>query len=501
MKLKINQFIRHVVQIISLLLFPGLFILTWSSFGEIYKLLLSGTFNLDYYVMPLLVILSVLLLTAIWGRFFCSYLCSFGFMQELLNKAGNLLQIEKLKISENANRMLKSLKYMVIVFSIILWTLDINISAYDPWEAYGSLVSLSNLKNLLSTGGLLLLVIVLFSLFADRLFCRYLCPLAGMFSVLSSRKFYKLKKSDSCVSCEKCDRVCPMGIKVSTTVNSGECINCHKCVEACPVNALSTSSSQAINGTAVSLSILGLTYMGSIIADSMEPLPVSAMQEEMGVYEDGTYTGEAAGYRGNVRVTVTVENGFITSINIESHGDNDEFFNKSKNVVINSIITSQSTEVSAVSGATYSSRGIIDAVSDALNVNDMEEIAGDRTIENNAEEETAAKSSLDFSNLADGTYSGTGKGHNGNISVSVNVSNGQVLDITITSSNEDIQYFDRTKNIVNSIIEKQSLDVSAVSGATMSGNGILEAVADALNIDYVNQNSNVSGPGRHRNKR
>jgi len=83
--------------------------------------------------------------------------------------------------------------------------------------------------------------------------------------------------------------------------------------------------------------------------------------------------------------------------------------------------------------------------------------------------------------LADGTYSGTGTGYHGDITVQVTVSGGQVTDITVTGENDTPQYFTRAEDtLIPTVIEEQSLEVDAVSGATYSSRGILDAVTDAL---------------------
>ena len=83
---------------------------------------------------------------------------------------------------------------------------------------------------------------------------------------------------------------------------------------------------------------------------------------------DGDYSGTGTGYRGTTAVTVTVKDGYITAITIESYRDDNEYFSRAKNKVISYIITAQSPDVDAVSGATYSSQGIMEAVADALGI-------------------------------------------------------------------------------------------------------------------------------------
>lgn len=82
----------------------------------------------------------------------------------------------------------------------------------------------------------------------------------------------------------------------------------------------------------------------------------------------------------------------------------------------------------------------------------------------------------------DGTYTGTGKGNNGDITVEVVVSGGNITTITLTDHEETEGIYEAAeKGIVAEIIKKQMTDVDAVSGATNTSNGIKEAVANALN--------------------
>ncbi len=83
-------------------------------------------------------------------------------------------------------------------------------------------------------------------------------------------------------------------------------------------------------------------------------------------YADGTYTGEAQGYGGTVAVELTVENGKITDLTITSAEKEDTAYLDAASAVIDSILEQQSTDVDTVSGATFSSNGILHAAEDAL---------------------------------------------------------------------------------------------------------------------------------------
>lgn len=82
--------------------------------------------------------------------------------------------------------------------------------------------------------------------------------------------------------------------------------------------------------------------------------------------KDGTFTGNAEGFRGNIEVEVLVKHGKITEINIINSSDDKAFLNKASEGIIEKIINEQNTNVDVVSGATYSSNGIINAIKDAL---------------------------------------------------------------------------------------------------------------------------------------
>lgn len=94
-------------------------------------------------------------------------------------------------------------------------------------------------------------------------------------------------------------------------------------------------------------------------APTPEPTPSSK-------YQDGTFTGTGEGYNGPVTVSVTISRDQITGITVVSHMDDEEYMGSAKTGVITSIILMQKANVSAVSGATYSSEGIMDAVAAAL---------------------------------------------------------------------------------------------------------------------------------------
>ena len=198
--------------------------------------------------------------------------------------------------------------------------------------------------------------------------------------------------------------------------------------------------------------------------------------------KDGTYKGSANGYGGKVTVNVTVSKKTMTAIDVVSApGETDSFFQRAKGV-IDEMLTAQSTAVDVVSGATYSSNGIIGAVKNALFGTESNNATAAAANAGNAGGSAPSVSKVSESGTwKDGTYTGSGKGFGGTISVKVTVKDGKISAIDVTSaSGETASYFSKAKGIIPKMISGQTTNVDAASGATYSSNGIITAVRNAL---------------------
>lgn len=198
--------------------------------------------------------------------------------------------------------------------------------------------------------------------------------------------------------------------------------------------------------------------------------------------KDGTYKGSANGYGGKVTVNVTVSKKTMTAIDIVSApGETDSFFSRAKGV-IDEMLTAQSTDVDVVSGATYSSNGIIGAVKNALYGTESNNATAASAGNSNAGSSAPSVSKVSESGTwKDGTYTGSGKGFGGTISVKVTVKDGKISSIDVTSaSGETASYFSKAKGIIPKMISGQTTNVDVASGATYSSNGIITAVRNAL---------------------
>lgn len=206
---------------------------------------------------------------------------------------------------------------------------------------------------------------------------------------------------------------------------------------------------------------------------------------------DGVYKGSATGFSGPVTVAVTIMDKKITSIDILSSTDDEAFFNRAKGV-IDRIISSQSFDVDVVSGATYSSNGIIGAVKNALTGEKDKGVTGKSKQESASESDSSSaeiEAVQDASAYKDGTYYGTGKGFAGTMKVKVDIAGGKIASISIVSTKDGDSYVKSASSLLDTIVEKQSTNVDTVSGATFSSRGIISAVRSALSQAAVSKNT------------
>lgn len=207
--------------------------------------------------------------------------------------------------------------------------------------------------------------------------------------------------------------------------------------------------------------------------------------------EDGVYKGTGTGYAGDITVSVLIKDKQIVSIDILSSSDDAAFFTRAK-AVIDKIIEGQMLDVDTVSGATFSSRGIISAVKNALTgEKDTSETGQAQSGQTGAAagSSTSVAQVEDVAAYKDGTYYGSGTGFGGPLKVMVEISGGKIASIQIVENSDGSDYISKAASLIDSIITTQSTNVDTVSGATYSSVGIIQAVRDALGQAAVNGTS------------
>lgn len=414
------QIFRFITQVVFLILFPGLFALTFSGLKQFYIMIIKGDFNFVKLIPQLIEAIAIIPLTILLGRFFCGWFCAFGSFNDFIYIISNKVFKIKYKINVKLDLTLKYLKYGILLFIIFLiWTKgNKSFDVFSPWNAFGQISELPQAIIKYAIGFIVLAFISVGAMFIERFFCRYLCPLGAVFSVISRASIFRIDKpTDACGKCRICTNSCATGIELYKTqkVNSGECINCLKCIRVCPrknpqASICNEKLNSAFAGAFAITTFIGLYSVSNLFGGSMKDVP-SANNDNISItsssnsnnpqvennnpttknsntqannstpitkndnsqtkknnkkYNDGTYTGVGSGHNFGLEVSVAIKDDKITNIEILSSRETPRYSRMPFQVVPGEIMQSQSTNVDAVSGATETSDGIMMAVADAL---------------------------------------------------------------------------------------------------------------------------------------
>ena len=184
-----------------------------------------------------------------------------------------------------------------------------------------------------------------------------------------------------------------------------------------------------------------------------------------GQFNAGTYSSEAEGHGGPLEIEVEFDDNEIISVEILSHNETAGIGDVAIERIPQSIIEGQTVDVDTVSGATLTSQAIIEATKRSI-------------AKAEAGEGEDVSSSGQFS---PGTYIEEAQGHGGPIEVEVEISESEVVSVTILSHNETAGLGDvAIERIPQALIGEQTADVDTVSGATLTSEAIIEAVNGAL---------------------
>jgi uncharacterized protein with FMN-binding domain len=328
--------------------------------------------SIGFFINFRAIMIVILGLNIFAGTFYCGWICPFGTIQDIFSKLGDKLKIKKIKPNKFIQSYLKFLRYIVFL-AVMLATSDFifTILSYDPRSNF-----LMMLTGNIPTISIIIVIIsfAIASMFFERIFCNYLCFEGAKYGLMSSFRLFRIQRdSNSCVNCNMCNKACPMNIDVANNkiVTSSNCINCFECISSCPKKDTLKYKNIKIkdykNLFLVNIPIILIILILSIsqITQSSTDVPNDIVSVSS-TLKDGTYTGSGYGFKGNTNVEVTIKNGEIDNIKIVSYRDDNRWFDRAANTIIPEILQTQSTDVDTVSGATFSSKGIISAIEDAI---------------------------------------------------------------------------------------------------------------------------------------
>ena len=174
--------------------------------------------------LPLLILVVFTLVTTVfWGRVFCSSLCPFGALQDILERI--VPRRWRRSLPQWLHDRALWLKYVILAGLIVMAVAYAELSVFQYFEPFGTLFYQS--QSLLLWG--ILSVFVAGSIFVPRFYCRYACPLGASLGVISIAAFWKIKRVPQCEVCKVCEKACPTGAIRLQAIDFKECVRCDVC--------------------------------------------------------------------------------------------------------------------------------------------------------------------------------------------------------------------------------------------------------------------------------
>lgn len=205
-----------------------------------YKYITTGTFVKKIHESSFILMFIIVFLSVLFGPVICGWVCPLGSIQEWVGKIGRKIFGRKYNefLPGRLDKLLRYIRYIILAWIIYVTSISgyLIFGDYDPYDALFNFWT-----GEVAIGGLIILIVTLLSsLFIERPWCKYACPLGAFLGISNLFRVFKIRRDDKkCTACKICDNVCPMNIEVSKVdkVRDHQCISCLECTseEACPI--------------------------------------------------------------------------------------------------------------------------------------------------------------------------------------------------------------------------------------------------------------------------
>lgn len=219
---------------------------------------------------PLLWALATIVLTIIFGRFFCGWVCPFGALHQFVGYLGNRKKTTAQKIQLNKYRKAQCIKYFILIFFLFIaafpsLAVTLQTGLLDPipliTRSFNLLLLpiIDRVANVVSVsarfyeGAWLILVIfltaILLNLVIPRFYCRFICPLGALFAIISRFAIWRIgKKQKDCTDCKLCEKSCEGACEPSGSIRISECVLCFNCREDCKDEVITYQTRPSLAG-------------------------------------------------------------------------------------------------------------------------------------------------------------------------------------------------------------------------------------------------------------
>jgi polyferredoxin len=191
------------------------------------------------YPVSMLIGFLIALSAIFWGRYFCSHVCIFGTLQELLFMTRRMKYRLTKRVPHYIDRKLMWMKYVVLLITLAAGAFSLSYL----YMKFCPVMVLSYPIQITIAGVITLFILFLGTMITERLWCRYFCPygafmniLEYIFGFLGVKRNMVYRNLEICIDCGACNRMCPMNIEIKDVelVKNPNCIHCRICVEKCP---------------------------------------------------------------------------------------------------------------------------------------------------------------------------------------------------------------------------------------------------------------------------
>ena len=212
---------------------------------------IAGLMQLKYFLLTgrvptvhpagLFLIAAFLLMSFLFRKSFCGWLCPVGTASEYLWKLGRYTFRRNFTLPRWLDVAFRGLKYLLLGFFVYAVAM-MSVSAIaeflaSPYALVVDVRMLNFFRFLGETAACVILALVIASIFVQNFWCRYLCPYGALMGLVSWLSPLRIQRSESaCIDCAKCAKACPAVLPVDKLVQirSTECIGCLECVAVCP---------------------------------------------------------------------------------------------------------------------------------------------------------------------------------------------------------------------------------------------------------------------------
>ena len=199
------------------------------------------------------VVVAILLVTLVIGRFYCAVVCPMGIFQDLFVWAHKLIFGKKrpYRYRKPANW----LRYTVLALFVLAMLVGLNSIAVliAPYSAYARMVTGLHASGLAQWVAIATLAVIgLMSFTMGRLWCNTICPVGSLLGLLAKHRLFGIRiDAAKCVGCRKCEHGCKaMCIDIDNKrIDHSRCVDCWNCLAQCPVGAIRLGGKQPAEST------------------------------------------------------------------------------------------------------------------------------------------------------------------------------------------------------------------------------------------------------------